>query len=490
MSEAVRIRESLGPDARIVFVSGNFNVLHPGHVRVLRFAQELGDYLVVGLHSDNAPGVDAPVSERIEAVSSNRYVSLAFAIDEAIEDVLRNLRPVIVVKGREHENLLNPETTILEEIGSKLVFSSGEMLRPTSSEMEDEVDPRKPRFLPDGFMARHDITMSKLLRTMDQFQALHMMVIGDLIVDDYIECDPIGMSQEDPTLVVSPRDTRRFVGGAGIVAAHGRGLGAQVTFLSVTGKDKIAREISEKIKNYGVSTILLQDETRPTTLKQRFRASGKTLLRVSHLRQHSISRKLADKMLSEISNRLSETDLILLSDFSYGCLPDYLVAQITQIAGDAGVMIAADSQVSSQIGDISRFHGVSLITPTELEARLAVNKDAENLSVLTEKLLKKVECENIILTLGSDGVLIRAGNSPASGSLSTDRIHALNSEPKDVAGAGDSLFAMASLALAVGEDIWTAGLLGSVAAACQVSRVGNKPLRAAEIKQILSTGVS
>jgi rfaE bifunctional protein kinase chain/domain len=475
MSEASRIRESLGPGARVVFVSGNFNVLHPGHVRVLRFAQELGDYLVVGLHSDDAPGVDAPVSERIEAVSSNRYVSFAFAIDESIEDVLRTLRPLIVVKGREHENLLNPETTILEEIGSKLVFSSGEMLRPTSSEMEDEIDPRKPRFLPDGFMARHDITIPKLLRTMDQFQALHVMVIGDLIVDDYIECDPIGMSQEDPTLVVSPRDTQRFVGGAGIVAAHGRGLGAQVTLVSVTGTDEIAREISEKLANFGVSTILLKDETRPTTLKQRFRASGKTLLRVSHLRQHSISRELVDKMLSEVSDKLSETDLILFSDFSYGCLPDYLVS---------------DSQVSSQIGDISRFHGVSLITPTELEARLAVNKDAENLSLLTEKLLKKVECENIILTLGSDGVLIRAGNDPASGSLSTDRIHALNSEPKDVAGAGDSLFAMASLALAVGEDIWTAGLLGSVAAACQVSRVGNKPLRAAEIKQILSTGVS
>jgi rfaE bifunctional protein kinase chain/domain len=325
---------------------------------------------------------------------------------------------------------------------------------------------------------------------MDQFQALHVMVIGDLIVDDYIECDPIGMSQEDPTLVVSPRDTQRFVGGAGIVAAHGRGLGAQVTLVSVTGTDEIAREISEKLANFGVSTILLKDETRPTTLKQRFRASGKTLLRVSHLRQHSISRELVDKMLSEVSDKLSETDLILFSDFSYGCLPDYLVSQITQIARDAGVMIGADSQVSSQIGDISRFHGVSLITPTELEARLAVNKDAENLSLLTEKLLKKVECENIILTLGSDGVLIRAGNDPASGSLSTDRIHALNSEPKDVAGAGDSLFAMASLALAVGEDIWTAGLLGSVAAACQVSRVGNKPLRAAEIKQILSTGVS
>ena len=484
MSEAARIRNSLNSEARIVFVSGNFNVLHPGHVRLLRFAKELGNYLVVGVNPDDAQGVEITASDRLEAVSSNRYVNAAFAIDEKIEDALRNLRPAIVVKGREHENLFNAEAPVMEDIGGKLVFSSGEMLRSSFSEMDDEVDPRLTPFLPDAYMARHKLTSSKLVDIIQRFQGLRVLVIGDLIVDDYIDCDPLGMSQEDPTLVVSPRQTNRFVGGAGIVAAHGQSLGAQVTFLSVTGADEVAKEANERLQSYGVTPVLLSDETRPTTLKQRFRASGKTLLRVSHLRQHSISTILSNQILTEVSQRLSETDLILFSDFNYGCLPDIAVNQIIKKAHHAGVPVGADSQSSSQIGNIARFKGLMLVTPTELEAQLSMGTRTENLLVLSEQILRKADCSNLIMTLGADGVLIRTG----SDLLSTDRINALNPKPRDVAGAGDSLFCMAALALTTGANIWSASLLGSIAAACQVSKVGNTPLSALEVVRSIKMG--
>ena len=489
ISKATSIRKVYGADSRIVFVSGTFNVLHPGHVRLLSFAQELGDCLVVGVNRDCVPGVQAESADRLEAVSSNRYVNAAFIMDENIEDVLRALKPEIVVKGREHENLLNVEATVLEDIGGKLVFSSGEMLRSSFLEMADEIDPRRIHFLPDAYMTRHGITPQKLVENIKKCRDLRVIVIGDLIVDDYIDCDPLGMSQEDPTIVVAPRQTSRFVGGAGIVAAHGQGLGAQVTLLSVTGLDDVAKEAERQMTNHGVLTVLLHDDTRPTTLKQRFRASGKTLLRVSNLLQHKISQELSNQLLAQVDHRLSETDLIVLSDFNYGCLPDELVVQIIQRARSAGVMIVADSQASSQIGDISRFQGVALITPTELEARLAVSKDAENLVVLGQQLLHKTECSNMIMTLGADGILISTQNDSTSENLSTDRISALNTKPQDVAGAGDSLFCVSSIALTSGSDIWTAALLGSIAAACQVSRVGNTPLRAAELIRVIENGV-
>ena len=194
MSEIARIRETFGLNPRIVFVSGNFNVLHPGHVRLMRFASELASHLVIGVNPDGAPGVEAVSADRLEAVSSNRYVSAAFVIDRKIEDVLRILRPEIVVKGREHESLFNTEAAVLKDIGGKLVFSSGEMLRSSFLEMEDEVDPRRARFLPDTYMARHGIASSKLVDTIKKFESLRVVVIGDLIIDDYIDCDPLGMS--------------------------------------------------------------------------------------------------------------------------------------------------------------------------------------------------------------------------------------------------------------------------------------------------------
>ena len=142
-------------------------------------------------------------------------------------------------------------------------------------------------------------------------------------------------------------------------------------------------------------------------------------------------------------------------------------------------MMVADSQSSSQIGDVSRFHGMTLLTPTEREARLAVQNFNDGLVVLAEQLRHKAGAHNLLVTLGAEGVLIHAGT--ADGFL-TDRLPAMNHTPKDVAGAGDSLLAGAALALAAGADIWQSAYLGALGAACQVGRLGNCPLSPAEIR--------
>ena len=143
-------------------------------------------------------------------------------------------------------------------------------------------------------------------------------------------------------------------------------------------------------------------------------------------------------------------------------------------------MLAADSQSSSQIGDISRFKFMDLITPTEREARISTRNREDGLVVLAEQLRLQADTNYILLKLGEEGLMIHAGNEARS-SLLTDRIHALNSAPKDVAGAGDSLLITSALTLASGGSIWEAACLGSLAAAIQVGRVGNTPLRTNEL---------
>src|SRR6195256_6419178 len=113
---------------RTVFVSGHFNVLHPGHLRLLRFAKEYGGRLVVAVESDRMAGSAAHVPEqmRLEGVQSNSWVDEAFIIDEPISEAIARLRPDFVVKGKEHESRFNPESAALERYGGKLLFSSGE----------------------------------------------------------------------------------------------------------------------------------------------------------------------------------------------------------------------------------------------------------------------------------------------------------------------------------------------------------------------------
>ncbi|WP_435183963.1 PfkB family carbohydrate kinase [Cylindrospermopsis raciborskii G7] len=473
---------------RTVFVSGNFNILHPGHLRLLRFAKECGDRLIVAVQSDRMAGKGAHVPEhyRLDVVKSSNWVDQAFIIDEPVTEVLERLKPNIVVKGKEHEKRLNPELSILEKYGGKLLFSSGEAVFSSLDLIRREYTSINLQSinLPLEFLERHHITTKDLVNRVNQFSQLKVCVIGDLIIDEYITCQPLGMSQEDPTIVVTPVDSTRFVGGAGIVAAHAAGIGSQVDFISVAGRDATQEFAQKGLETAQVKTHLLIDESRPTTLKQRFRSKGKTLLRVSHLHQTAISTKLQTQLLDLVAESLNTANVLVFSDFNYGCLPQPLVETITSIAKQYKVMIAADSQSSSQMGDISRFHGMDLITPTEREARISTRNTQDGLVILAEQLRQQSNAHNILLKLGEEGLLIHAGNGDAQQWL-TDRVDALNSAPKDVAGAGDSLLIASALTLASGGSIWEAACLGSLAAAIQVGRVGNTPVQRDEILQEL-----
>lgn len=482
-----RVFEVAGGARRLVFVSGNFNVVHPGHLRLLNFAAECGDFLVVGVTGDDRPGTMVPASLRLEGVSAISVVGCAVLLPVPPEQFIAELKPAIVVKGKEHEAKFNPEKQALDAYGGDLLFSSGEVRFSSLDLLKRELLEERGaiiRKVPD-FLLRHQLSGGSLAGTVSKFPKQRVVVIGDLIVDEYITCEPLGMSQEDPTIVVSPIKSDRFIGGAGIVAAHAVALGANVSYFGIAGNDATTEYALRTLKQAGVAAQLELDSTRPTTLKQRFRARNKTLLRVSHLRQHDISHELVKSLFERIRRELDNANLLVFSDFSYGCLPQALVELVIEYCRKRGVPMVADSQSSSQVGDISRFSGMLLVTPTEHEARLAMRDSTSGLVVLAENLKNKTMSEHVFITLGSEGVLIHADAHGHHG-LRTDQLPAMNSAPKDVSGAGDCLLITASLALVAGANVWESAYLGSIAAACQVGRVGNLPLTSSELLRELA----
>ena len=475
-------------EKKTVLVSGNFNVLHPGHLRLLKFAKDLGGRLIVAVKCDKLSGRDGYIPEalRLEGVRVNSLVDEAFIHYETIEELILRIRPDIVVKGKEHEALFNSEKDVVESYGGKLVFSSGEAIFSSLDLMRAEFRSYdfQSIFIPEEYMERHKINKLRINELIESFSKLRVCVIGDLIIDEYITCQPLGMSQEDPTIVVTPIDSTRFIGGAGIVAAHASGLGADVRLISVVGDDCVSQYAFDALNQASVKINLFVDESRPTTLKQRYRSKGKTLFRVSHLHQGSISIAIQNYIFKAVEEVIKKTDLLVFSDFNYGCLPQDLVERICNLANEHSVMMVADSQSSSQVGDIGRFKGMELITPTEHEARISVRDGESGLVVLAEKLRSEGLAKNIFLKLGEEGLLVHACSVGLHDML-TDRIEALNTAPKDVAGAGDSLLISSAMALASGGGIWEAAIIGSLAAAVQVGRVGNTPLSTDELMREL-----
>lgn len=476
----------------IAFVSGDFNVLHPGHLRLLRFASERAERLIVGVISKST-AARADLFEdavRLQAVKHVDIVDEAILLEEDIATVVARLRPDVVVKGREHRTRFNPEEDALAAFGGRLLFAPGD----STMDLYD-VEQSHPSLLKsardarlDEFAERRDISMSRLVEIIRDFQSVKIWVGGDLIVDDYIDCEPLGMSREDASIAVAPIRSRRFTGGAGVVSAHVAGLGARARLCSVIGDDEAGRFVRGDLSARGVEAILFVDSDRPTTLKERYRANDATLLRVNRLSRLSISEETQQEFLSDLQAWSSEGDGlasgVLFADFNYGCLPQRLVESVSAIARQYKSLLAADSQTSSQLGDIGRFVDVDLITPTEHEARVAMRNVDDGLVTLADALQQRTGAKNIIMTLGDQGALLHVPRSRV-GDFDTDRIPALASQPVDPAGAGDSLFATVTVALCAGANIWEAAYLGSLAAAIQVSRSGNIPIQRDELLELL-----
>ena len=476
-------------EPRTVFVSGIFNILHPGHVRLLRFASELGDRLVVGVLPDRLASDVVTVGEnsRLEAIQSLRMVDDSFIIEESVTDTIRRLRPGVVVKGREHVTQENEELAVLSTYGGRLVFSSGDSFFSSTDLIRNEVEgPRRlPIELPVEFMAHHGITRERLSEILGSLSNVRVLVVGDSIVDEYVSCHPLGMSREDPTLVVTPIETKLFVGGAAIVAAHAAGVGGHASLHTVTGPDSKADFLAGELSKYGVEAQLHADDSRPTTTKQRWRAGGKTLLRVSHLHQDPIPSALQRQFFNGVAKTIDQYDVLIFSDFNYGVLPQPLVDRLAALGSKHGLIMSADSQSSSQISDISRFRGMHLIAPTEYEARIATRNFEDGLVVLADQVRQDAHAQLVLMTLAEDGVFLRGTTDP-SGSIATEQLPALNAAPVDVAGAGDSLLVVSSLSLAAGATMYEAALLGSIAAAVQISTLGNKPLNPDVLREIVA----
>jgi rfaE bifunctional protein kinase chain/domain len=472
-----------------VFISGNFSVLHPGHIRLFQLAKKLGDVLVIGVNSDNETisSLNVPLELRLESLKTIKLVDQIIVIEKSLEETLSTLKPNIVLKGPEHKNRFNKEESIINEFGGKLVFGSGDF---SMSSEEFMANHRNERFevndRTNAFLKRHAINPKEIVNLVQTFSQLRVLVIGDLIIDDYIECESIGMSQEDPLVVFRALSKQRFVGGAGIVALHATSLGAKTSLITLAGNDAESNFAAEKFKASGLDFHFVSEGAESTILKQRYRINGKTNFRLNRFDDLVVSNETRAEFLRKALELLPEVDLVIFSDFNYGILDTEMVSSIVSEARAREIFVSADCQISSQIGDYSKYKGVDLVTPTEHEVRVTLRDNSSGLAAIANNFQEQLGAPYLLITLGADGMLLQEKSKVVNSQFLTDSIPAISEKVTDVAGAGDSVLVVASLALAARANLQQAAYLGTTAAALQVNRVGNTPLGINELIQVIS----
>ena len=467
-----------------ILICGNFNIVHSGHIRIFEFAKKMNTKLIVGVFCDKKAGKKVFIKEkqRLECVKSNTFVDEVHLINSSLKNFILKIKPDILLKGQEFEKNNNPELKYLDKIGAKLIFGSGSTNYSSLEMISNEfIDNNYSQLVHEkDYLDRHQINSKKLINITKKFNKLKVAVIGDSIIDEYILTNPIGMSREDTTIVVAPISSNLFVGGAAIVAAHAASLGAESSLFTINGKDKYNKFLEKKLKNYNVKSNIFIDDSRNTNLKKRYRVPEKTLLRVNLYDQREISKKIQDKIFNKIKKISSKLDLLVFSDFNFGCLPAELVKNILSYLKKKNIFIVADSQTSSQIGNIGKFKNVNLITPTEHEARVELKDFTSGIVKISLDLIKETQTKDLMLTLNKEGVLIQGGSKYQS---QTEKLPSLCKLAKDPAGCGDALLITSSMAMSCGANLWEAAYLGSIAAGLQAQSLGNIPLTLNKIKK-------
>jgi rfaE bifunctional protein kinase chain/domain len=317
-----------------------------------------------------------------------------------------------------------------------------------------------------------------LFNIIDKFKNFSILVIGDIILDEYIWGKANRLSPEAPVPVLEVNKYSYILGGAANVANNIRTLGGKVYLAGVVGKDSQADKLIDILSENKVSTdFLIFKENRPTTLKTRVITNNQhQLVRFDREVKTEISEKTQNELLKKLEAKINDIDLILLSDYAKGVLTSKFTQEIIKLAKFHNKPTLVDPKGL----DFSKYSGATVITPNRLEAETATKSPSGTQpEVLAERIREQLELEHVMVTLGEEGLLLHSN-------AKTKRIPAVTSEVFDVTGAGDSLISGISLSiLASGGDIETSMKLGNYAAGVAVRKIGTTAVTPKELKHII-----
>ena len=479
----------------IVQCHGCFDIVHPGHIRYLDFARQQGDVLVVSLTGDSnmAKGEQHPYipeelrAENLAALMAVDYVYINPAA--TAEPVLSLIRPDVYVKGREYERSSDrgflAEKAVVEGYGGRIIFSSGEIVFSSSALIE-----RMPRS-PDAeshrinlVCRRYAVTRGALAESMERFRDLHVLIVGDVVVDRYVTCDVHSVASESPMLSLAQRDERLYVGGVAIVARHVAAMGAHAFLLTAGGGEEETRPVLEVLSGEGVEVHLLN--RRPSLVqKTRFLVEENKLLKVDRaecLPLDSVAERRAALILEQQSKVV---DAVIFCDFGYGMVTGGLLARALPTLRQNVRVLSAD--VSGGRANLVNFRHVDLLCPTEREVRATLNDHDSGLSAVAWQLLEKTQARHLLMTMEKRGLVVferqsQDRRSPEwSGRLKSEQFPSFAEHPVDRLGCGDALLAAATLSLAAGDSLIQAAYLGNAAAALEIGMMGNLPVSAAAL---------
>ncbi|MBP7653081.1 D-glycero-beta-D-manno-heptose-7-phosphate kinase [Candidatus Dependentiae bacterium] len=305
----------------------------------------------------------------------------------------------------------------------------------------------------------------KLLSIIEKFEKSRILIIGDIILDEYITGEVSRISPEAPVPVVEVKDRWFSPGGAGNVANNLRSLGANVVISGLVGNDYFGSKIKNMLKKTGSDISgLLTDKNRPTILKTRIIARHQQVVRVDVESKKKIMPEQTEKIADFINRQKKSIDAIILSDYGKGTIVPKIIEQVVDIKKTLGIPVIVDPKIEHFMD----YKNITIMTPNKKEAaegsKISIT-DEKSLYKAGNKILKDLNIDALLITRSEEGMSLFQKNEIFN--IPTEA-----TEVYDVTGAGDTVISVMALSLSAGADFKCSSILSNIAAGEVVKELG------------------
>ena len=298
-----------------------------------------------------------------------------------------------------------------------------------------------------------------------RFRGATILVVGDLMLDEFVWGKVSRISPEAPVPVVWIQSESLMPGGAANVANNIRALGGEVAAVGVVGEDRWGRLLREELAARKIDASGVLATPRPTTVKTRVIAHHQQVVRVDRENAQPLPQGIVERLIRAVADRIPAVDAVVIEDYGKGVITRALLEAVIPLARQHRKLITVDPKEEH----VELYHRVTALTPNRMEAGEAVGRDLEtdaDVQRAGRELLRRLDCDGVLMTLGEDGMhLFERGGDET-------RIPTVTQEVFDVAGAGDTVIATFTLALASGATMTQAARLANHAAGLVVGKLG------------------
>jgi len=319
-----------------------------------------------------------------------------------------------------------------------------------------------------------------LEKFLEKIPGVRILVVGDLILDHFLSGQVRRISPEAPVPVLEVRKQIYRCGGAGNVCMNITGLGGNVTIAGIIGDDSNGKLIKEMLENNHIGTFLIERKNFPTSIKTRIIAGSQQMIRVDNERIEKLSQEEQSKIQDFLENEIKNFDAVIISDYGKGVITPSLISSLTGLCKKYKKIITVDPKINH----FFYYKNVDCLTPNLMEASAGMHlpepSSKEEIVMLGKKIIKKLNARNLVITQGKDGMTV-FNNSGIF------HLPAISKEVFDVTGAGDTVIAILTLAVACGFELLKAAMFANLAAGVVVQKLGTANVLPDELRKIFSS---